>query len=84
MKRMLLCAGLAAILTLGMATSARAIRHFANCTATHHARPHGVARSRGAANAEVADGYGRPYVSRPLYMANSSLDANHDGVACEA
>jgi hypothetical protein len=62
---------------------AQAAHHYANCTALHRDHPHGVARSRAAANAEVADGYGRPVVNRPLYIANSNLDANHDGVACE-
>ena len=32
---------------------------------------------------EVRDGYGRPRVSRRIYLANSQLDANNDGVACE-
>jgi hypothetical protein len=30
------------------------------------------------------DGYGRPHVSRALHRANRELDANDDGVACEA
>lgn len=50
----------------------------------HRDWPYGVARSRAAARQEVADGYGRPHVSRALYRANRELDANDDGVACEA
>jgi len=57
---------------------------YANCRAMHRDWPHGVARSRAAARAEVADGYGRPHVSLRLYRANRDLDANDDGVACEA
>jgi Ni/Co efflux regulator RcnB len=63
---------------------ARGARQYANCRALHRDWEHGVARSRAAANAEVADGYGRPHVSRALYRANRDLDANDDGVACEA
>jgi Excalibur calcium-binding domain len=57
---------------------------YRNCRAMHRDWEHGVARSRAAARAEVRDGYGRPHVSRAPYGANRDLDANDDGVACEA
>ena len=66
------------------AVESRGAREYRNCRALHRDWEHGVARSRAAANAEVNDGYGRPYVSRALYRANRDLDANDDGVACEA
>ena len=86
-KAIVLVAALAVIASLGgPAMGAQQVsraRHYVNCTALHRDYPHGVARSRAAANAEVADGYRRPHVSRRLYRANSDLDANNDGVACE-
>ena len=60
------------------------VSQYANCRAMHRDWPYGVARSRAAARAEVRDGYSRPHVSRALYRANRELDANDDGVACEA
>ena len=64
--------------------SAGGATQYRNCRAMHREWQHGVARSSAAARAEVRDGYGRPHVSRALYRANRSLDANDDGVACEA
>ena len=87
-KSILLIAMLASLAGLGVQTvgaqQATRVRQYANCRAMHRDWAHGVARSRAAANAEVADGYGRPHVSRRLYRANRDLDANDDGVACEA
>jgi hypothetical protein len=57
---------------------------YRNCRALHRDYEHGVAKNRRAAEAEVDDGYGYPYVSRHLYRLNRDLDANDDGVACEA
>jgi len=75
---------LAATLLAGPASSpAGAVTHYANCTALHRAHPYGVAKSRRAANRQVNTGHYRPYVSLALYNANSSLDADHDGTACE-
>jgi hypothetical protein len=64
-------------------TPAGAVTHYANCTALHRAHPYGVAKSRRAANKQVNTGHYRPYVSLTLYNANSSLDADKDGTACE-
>jgi Excalibur calcium-binding domain len=87
-KWIVVLAAVATIAGLGIqpagAQQAMGARQYRNCTAMHRDWPHGVARSRAAARREVADGYGRPHVSRRLYRANRDLDANDDGVACEA
>jgi len=87
-KLIILIAMLAVVAGLGVQTvaaqQATRVRQYANCRAMHRDWPYRVARSRAAANAEVRDGYGRPHVSRALYRANRELDANDDGVACEA
>ncbi len=85
MRRMIVSVGLALVLAISVVPDvAQAAHHYANCTALHRDWAHGVAKSRRAARLEVADGYGRPHVSRRLYRANRDLDANDDGVACEA
>ena len=87
-KPIILIAILGVVAGLGVQTvgaqQAPRVRQYANCRAMHRDWPYGVARSRAAARQEVADGYGRPHVSRRLYRANRELDANDDGVACEA
>jgi hypothetical protein len=83
--RRIVTIGLSAILTLGLAqVPAQAAHHYRNCTALHRDWRHGVAKSKRAARREVNDGYGYPHVSRRLYRANRTLDANNDGVACES
>ena len=59
---------------------------FANCTAMHLKYPHGVAKSGGV---DMVSGKPRSpqpayYVSTGLYNANSGMDRDKDGVACEA
>ena len=87
-KMVVAIAVVAAVAGLGVyasgAQEAVGATQYRNCRAMHRDWEHGVARSRAAANAEVRDGYGRPHVSRALYRANRELDANDDGVACEA
>ena len=68
---------------------AQAQTYYPNCTALHRDYPHGVARSGRAARREhrktgyPTAAYGRH--ARKVYWANHSrLDADHDGVACEA
>jgi hypothetical protein len=63
--------------------SAVTIRHFANCTAMHLVYRGGVARV--GAHDKRASGHAtyRPYINTRLYNANSRLDRDHDGVACE-
>jgi Excalibur calcium-binding domain len=65
------------ILPVGAATS------YANCTALHRAHRYGVAKSTAAANEQVNSNHYRPFVSKPLYNANSGLDRDKDGTACE-
>lgn len=69
--------------------AAEAQTYYANCTAMHRDYPHGVAKSRRAARREHGKtgyptaAYGRH--ARKVYWANaSSMDADHDGVDCEA
>jgi hypothetical protein len=87
-KTVVAIATVAAIAGLGVQTAgaqqAIGAQQYRNCRAMHRDWEHGVARSRATARAEVRDGYGRPHVSRALYRANRELDANDDGVACEA
>ena len=84
MKKKMITAAAAVVLTLTLQSSVQAATSFANCTAMHKKYPHGVAKSQAAADREVKDGYGHPKVSLALYRANRKLDANKDGVACEA
>jgi hypothetical protein len=57
---------------------------YANCTALHrHFYRYGVARSAAAAQRQVNTGHYKPRVSRSVYRANSNLDADKDGTACE-
>lgn len=56
-----------------------AAKRFPNCTALHRKYPNGVGRPK-------AKGSPRVYLfkkSLPLYRANSHLDRDKDGVACE-
>ena len=81
----------AAVITLVLVGGAQAesasasVPHFANCTALHHSYKHGVGRS-GAR--DHVSGKSKPVtnfaVSTTIYNANKRLDADHDGVACEA
>jgi predicted ATPase len=90
MVKRLLMVGTAVLALLGLGIQAsgaqevQGVTQYRNCRAMHRYWEHGVARSRAAARAEIRDGYGRPHVSRALYRANRELDANDDGVACEA
>ena len=73
----------AVALTMIGAGPAGAATSFSNCDAMHKVRPYGVAKSAKAARKQVNSGHYKPYVSLPLYQANSSLDADKDGTACE-
>ena len=44
---------------------------------------YGVARSYQAAQKQVNTGQYKPKVSKPVYLANTRLDADKDGTACE-
>jgi hypothetical protein len=74
----LLCVG-----SLGVFPAAAATK-YANCTALHrHFYRYGVARSAAAAQRQVNTGHYKPRVSRRVYRANTHLDADKDGTACE-
>lgn len=66
------------------ATVRPAAHEFQNCTDMHRVYKGGVAR-RGAHDHRASGGHAQysPYVSTRLYMANSQMDRDHDGVACE-
>jgi len=77
--------GLAVVLVpAGAADAAATAHHFRNCTDMHHTYKGGVAR-RGAHDHRSGGGHARyaPHVSTRLYRANSSMDRDHDGIACE-
>ncbi len=62
---------------------AGAATSYANCTKLHRHYKYGVAKSAKAARRQVNTSHYKPYVSRPIYTANSNLDADKDGTACE-
>ncbi len=86
MKRRVASVVLAVLLgvgSLGVFPAAAATK-YANCTALHrHYYRYGVARSAAAAQRQVNTGHYKPRVSRAVYRANSNLDADKDGTACE-
>lgn len=83
MKR-IITIGLILVLALStMQGTAQAAKSYSNCTKLTRDYAHGVAKTRKAARRAVRQGYGRPKVSRRLYLANDHLDADNDRVACE-
>jgi hypothetical protein len=58
-------------------------KSYPNCDALHKRWVYGVAKSRRAARRQVRTGHYKPHVSRAGYRANSDLDADGDGTACE-
>ena len=81
-------AALLAVTLLGPTTpavgsSVGSVRSYANCDALHRRWQYGVAKSRKAARRQVRTGHYKPHVSRAGYRANSDLDADNDGTACE-
>jgi hypothetical protein len=90
MKRRIISVVMTALLALTLlgptaeaVRSAGAVRSYANCAALHKRWQYGVAKSRKAARRQVRTGHYKPHVSRPGYRANSDLDADNDGTACE-
>jgi hypothetical protein len=81
----ILAAGATACALLVPATAANAvvIRHFANCTAMHKRYPHGVGR-RYAHDHTSGTPVTNFFRNNALYLANSSMDRDHDRIACEA
>jgi hypothetical protein len=83
----LLLAAAAAIslcIPAGASVARPAVHHFQNCTDMHRIYKGGVAH-RGAHDHRSSGGHARyaPYVSTKLYNANSNMDRDHDGIACE-
>lgn len=85
MKVTLALAAAATAVVLGAAVPASAsvrIRTFTNCTAMHKVYPHGVGKF--GAHDHTS---GRPvtnfFRNNRLYAANSRLDRDKDGIACE-
>jgi hypothetical protein len=66
-----------------LAPSAVRVPSFDNCNQMHRRWQYGVAKSQRAARRQVQTGHYRPRVSRSGYRANSNLDADNDGTACE-
>lgn len=62
--------------------TAAAARHFPKCKSVNAVHLHGIAKN--AKRAVTAGGLtGRPFINLKLYLANSGLDRDKDGVACE-
>jgi hypothetical protein len=88
MKRIGITLLVVGIIALGGAqaeVAPAAVPHFANCTAMHKAYRHGVGRV--GARDKVA-GHSKPVTNfvrnTAIYNANSKMDRDHDGIACEA
>jgi hypothetical protein len=80
MKRTMLFA-VAAVTTVAALTGCTP-RKFANCTEVHTVYKGGIAKP-GAHQTGMVTKYA-PKVDLALYNANSGMDRDHDGVACEA
>jgi hypothetical protein len=59
------------------------LRAFANCTAMHTAYAHGVGRAGARDHVTSGTPVTTFFVSTALYNANTKLDRDKDGVACE-
>ena len=86
--RGVLAAGVLSVVSVSLPAAATVVRpgahHFVNCTDMHRVYAGGVAK-RGAHDHRTDGGHARyaPHVSTRLYDANSQMDRDHDGVACE-
>jgi hypothetical protein len=60
------------------------LQAFANCTAMHTLFKHGVGRVGARDHVTSGTPVTTFFVSTPLYNANTTLDRDKDGVACEA
>jgi excalibur calcium-binding domain-containing protein len=79
-------AAIIAVLLVGTAQAADAAtaHHYANCTAMHKVHKGGIAKV-GARDHRTGGGHAKykPYVSTAAYKANTSMDRDKDGIACE-
>ena len=67
--------------TVGVA--ARTTIAFPRCSAMHRRYPSGIARDAKARARSVKNGHAPPLVNHKVYLANTNLDRDHDGVECE-
>jgi hypothetical protein len=65
------------------AASAEPDTRFGTCRAMRAVDPNGVARTERTARQAVREGFRAPLVCPVAYRANSHLDPDGDGVACE-
>jgi hypothetical protein len=76
--------GVVGVVGAQSAQAAPAVHHFQNCTDMHRVYPHGVGRVHAhdhtASGTDPVTNFKR---SNALYAANSSMDRDHDHVACE-
>ncbi|MCW2505754.1 MAG: hypothetical protein JWO79_4038 [Actinomycetia bacterium] len=79
-----LALGVAIVAGPPLAAEAASPPHYANCTVVHTHYKGGIAKA-GAKDKRPGGGHARyaPYVNTALYNANSSMDRDHDGIACE-
>jgi hypothetical protein len=88
MRRRSFVFGLALTLVVGApgvaSAKAKPAHHFKNCTDMHRTYPGGVAKP--GAKDHRSSGHAKhvPHVSAALYEANSTMDRDKDGIACEA
>ena len=64
------------------ASTSTAAKKYANCTALNKAYPGGVAKSSKTKN-KGGKTKKKPKVSAKIYAANSKMDRDKDGIACE-
>ena len=72
-----------AIRSTELAPPTAAAPSFDNCNQMHRRWQYGVAQSQKGGPPSGPTGHYRSRVSRSGYRANSSLDADNDGTACE-
>lgn len=77
-KRVIAATALAGLM-LASPTPVSAAKKYPNCTALTRDYPNGVAKNRAST---VGLDY-KPRVRKAVYAANSGLDRDKDGVACE-
>lgn len=77
----------AALSVVVAAPADAAVKKYSSCAKLTKDFPHGVSRSKKAANKQVAAGYGKPASgtkAKKVYRKNkANLDRDDDGTACE-
>ena len=77
-----ICSSRQGMLTIKTARVDASTVKFSSCTVLNTIHPAGIASTRNAANAAVANGYLQPRLSRPIFNANKNLDRKNIGVIC--